>query len=348
MFEPAAVAAWLLSRAARDPHVQDGIPRVSVILPVLNGEAHLAESLGSILAQEMTDLEVIAIDDGSTDTTPAILEEHARRDPRIRIHRQANAGLVAARNRGLALARARWVALQDHDDVSLPARLSRQLAFFDEHPEVRVLGTYGWRIGARGRRVGVFDMGPRDAAHFAKLRAANEPIYLISSSVVVDRDLAISVGGFRDIPAAEDVDLWTRIADEHLVLALPERLVLYRVLASSISMKRFFIQVELVEAIFRNTARRRAGRPELPAAAIHQELASEPTGRRAIRTLEWRSRYCYRRGGALIADGRPAGAAWLAAAFATAPWVPVGRLRRQVLPLLLRPRPRRQPYHPGT
>jgi glycosyltransferase involved in cell wall biosynthesis len=325
----------------RGTHVQYRIPRVSVVLPVFNGEAYLAESLGSILAQEMPDLEVIAIDDGSTDATGAILEEHALRDPRVHVHHQTNMGLVAARNRGLALSRARWVALQDHDDASLPMRLSRQLAFLDDHPEVRVLGTYGWRIGARGRRVGVFDMGPRDAAHFAKLRAANEPIYLISSSVVVDRDLAISVGGFRNIPAAEDVDLWTRIADEHLVLALPERLVLYRVLASSISTRRFFTQVASVEAIIRNTARRRAGSPELSMAAIYRELGSEPARRRAIRTLEWRARYFYRRGGALLADGRPDGAAWLAAAFATAPWVPLGRFRRQVVPLLLEARRRR-------
>lgn len=61
----------------------DDNPRVSVILPVFNGEEHLAESLGSILAQEMTQLEVVAIDDGSTDSTPAILEAHAHRDPRV-------------------------------------------------------------------------------------------------------------------------------------------------------------------------------------------------------------------------------------------------------------------------
>jgi len=319
--------------------MQDGIPRVSVILPVFNGEAHLAESLGSILAQEMTDLEIIVIDDGSTDATPAILEAHARRDPRVRVHRQENQGAAAARNRGLALARARWVALQDHDDVSLPERLTRQLAFLEEHPEVRVLGAYGWRIGARGRRVGAFDMGPRDAAHFAKLRAANEPIYLIASSVVLDRTLAVSLGGFRGLPGVEELDLWTRISDEHLVLALPERLVLYRVLASSISTKRFFSQVEAVEVVIRNTARRRAGLPELSAAAIHRELASEPTAsRRTVRTLEWRARYFYRRAGGLLADGRPTGAAWLAAAFVTAPWVPLGRLRRQVLPLIRRRR----------
>jgi glycosyltransferase involved in cell wall biosynthesis len=316
--------------------MQDSIPRVSVILPVFNGEAHLAESLGSILAQEMTDLEVIAIDDGSTDATPAILEEHARRDPRVRVHRQENQGAAAARNCGLALARARWVALQDHDDVSLPERLTRQLAFLEMHPEVRVLGTYGWRIGARGRRVGVFDMGPRDAAHFAKLRAANEPIYLIASSVVLDRTLAISMGGFRSVSAAEDLDLWTRISDEHVVLALPERLVLYRVLSSSISTKHFFSQVEAVEVVIRNTARRRARLPELSAAAIRTELASEPAGKRVVRTLEWRARYFYRRAGGLLADRRPSGAAWLLASFATAPWVPLGRLRRQVLPLISR------------
>lgn len=234
------------------------------------------------------------------------------------------------------------MALQDHDDVSLPRRLARQLAFLEDHPEVRVLGTYGWRIGGRGRRVGVFDIGPRDAAQLAGLCAANEPVYLISSSVILDRELAISVGGFRDVPAAEDVDLWTRIADEHLVLALPERLVLYRVLTSSISMRHFYTQVESIEAIIRNTARRREGLPELSMAAVRRQLESDPTHACAIRALEWRSRYCYRRGGALLADGRLAGVGWLAASFALAPWVPLGRVRRQTLPMLMGPERRQR------
>jgi glycosyltransferase involved in cell wall biosynthesis len=317
--------------------MQDGLPRVSVLLPVFNGEEHVAESLRSILAQEMADLEVIAIDDGSTDATAAILEEHARRDSRVRVVHQKNAGLVAARNRGLSLARARWVALQDHDDVSLPARLARQLAFLDEHADVRALGTYGWRIGAQGRRAGVFEVGPRDPTHFERLRAAGEPIFLLASSVIFDRQLALSIGGFRDL-VADDLDLWTRISDEHLILTLPERLVSYRVLASSISTTRFFAQAESIEVVARNTILRRVGRPELSVAAVRRELAAEPAGSRAKRTLEWRARYFYRRAGGLLADRQPAGAAWLLASFITAPWIPVGRLRRQVLPLLVRER----------
>jgi glycosyltransferase involved in cell wall biosynthesis len=284
----------------------------------------------------MADLEVIAIDDGSTDAGPEILEERARRDSRIRVLRLEHTGLAAIRNRGLALARAPWIALQDHDDISLPGRLARQLAFLDEHPDVRALGTYGWRIGSTGRRVGVFDVGPRDPEHFARLRAADEPIYLLASSAIFDRELALALGGFRPLPAAEDLDLWTRISDDHLVLVLPERLVSYRVLPSSVSTRRFFSQTESIEAITRNAVLRRAGRPELSIEAVRRGLAAEPAGRRAKRALDWRSRYFYRRAGGLLADRRPTGVAWLFASFVTAPWVPVGRLRRQVWPLFIR------------
>jgi glycosyltransferase involved in cell wall biosynthesis len=316
--------------------MNDHAPRVSVILPVHNGVEFLAGSLDSILDQEMADLEVIAIDDGSTDGSAAILDGYARRDSRVRVVTQPNAGVVAARNVGLQLARAPWAALQDHDDISLPGRLGRQLAFLEAHPEVRVLGTHGWRIGERGRRVGVFDVGPRSQEHFARLRAADEPIYLLASSVVFDRDVAQSLGGFREAPVAEDLDLWTRFSDDHLVLALPERLVQYRVHASSYSAQAFFAQMVATEMVIRNTTRRRAGESELSLTQVRHELMREPARRRSQRILEWRSKYLYRQAGALLANGRPGGMLWLGASFLVAPWVPVGRLRRQVLPLFRR------------
>jgi glycosyltransferase involved in cell wall biosynthesis len=107
-------------------------PRVSVLLPVRDEEPYLAECLDSLSAQTLADLEVIVVDDGSTDASAAIAEEHARRDSRFRVIRQAPAGMVAASERARAEVRAPLVARMDADDVALPERFELQAAAIEE------------------------------------------------------------------------------------------------------------------------------------------------------------------------------------------------------------------------
>jgi glycosyltransferase involved in cell wall biosynthesis len=107
-------------------------PRVSVLLPVRDEEPFLAECLESLSAQTLADFEVIAVDDGSIDATPAILEKHARGDSRFRVLRQEQTGMVAASERARAEARAPLVARMDADDVALPERLELQVAAIEE------------------------------------------------------------------------------------------------------------------------------------------------------------------------------------------------------------------------
>lgn len=117
-------------------------PRVSVVLPCYNGAAHVREAVQSILDQSFTDFELIVIDDGSTDASGTILAEMAQSDARIRILTQPNGGIVAALNNGIALARGAYIARMDADDISLPGRLSFQVAYLDDHPEVVLVGGY--------------------------------------------------------------------------------------------------------------------------------------------------------------------------------------------------------------
>ena len=105
------------------------LPHVSILMPVRNEERFLAAALRSVAAQTLTDWELVAVDDSSTDATPAILAEAARRDPRIRVLRPAERGLVPALNAGLAACRAPLVARMDGDDVSHPRRLASQAEF---------------------------------------------------------------------------------------------------------------------------------------------------------------------------------------------------------------------------
>src|SRR5437016_5309467 len=107
-------------------------PLISVVLSVRNGARDLLRAIDCILAQTFADFEFIAINNGSTDETPAILD--AVTDPRMRVIHQHDMGLAAALNRGVALARGRYVARQDHDDWSAPTRFEKQVAFMEANP----------------------------------------------------------------------------------------------------------------------------------------------------------------------------------------------------------------------
>src|SRR5437867_4347597 len=115
-------------------------PSISVVLPVYNCPHYVGEAIDSILAQSYADFELIVINDGSTDETPRVLERV--RDSRVRLYAQENRGLAATLNRGIELARGRYIARQDQDDASLPERLEKQVAFLDAHPNCALVGTW--------------------------------------------------------------------------------------------------------------------------------------------------------------------------------------------------------------
>lgn len=108
------------------------MPQVSVVIPVYNIEAHLRQCLDSVAGQTLSDLEVICVDDGSTDASPAILEEYAQKDPRFQVIRQANAGPGAARNRGMERSSGRYLIFLDSDDWFEPDFLERMTARAEE------------------------------------------------------------------------------------------------------------------------------------------------------------------------------------------------------------------------
>ncbi len=127
---------------------------VSVVMPIYNGQDYLREAIGSVLAQTHHDFELVTINDGSTDDSPAILAEFAAADRRIRVVSQPNGGGARARNRALQEARADWIINLDHDDIMLPNRIERQLAFIAAHPDVKVFSCRAWYISAEGRIFG--------------------------------------------------------------------------------------------------------------------------------------------------------------------------------------------------
>ena len=129
-----------------------------------NAGRYVAEAVESILAQTYTDFEFLIIDDGSTDRTLKVLKQYAARDPRIHLVSRPNRGLVATLNEGLALARAEFIARMDADDIALPHRFERQIAYMREHPDIICVGSAVMTMDQAGRDLieSGFPAGPRN------------------------------------------------------------------------------------------------------------------------------------------------------------------------------------------
>jgi len=209
-------------------------PAVSVLMAVRNGAPWVREAVESVLAQTAGDLELIVIDDGSTDATLALLE--AVRDPRLRVERREVQGLTRALNRGLGLARAPLVARLDADDLALPERLARQRDFLDAHPGVGLLGTAAREVDALGREVRVVRPPQHDAALRRALIRENP---FVHSSVMLRRALCEQAGGYDEArPVAQDYDLWMRMSRATRLANLDDVLVVRRLLPGRISVER--------------------------------------------------------------------------------------------------------------
>jgi glycosyltransferase involved in cell wall biosynthesis len=224
-------------------------------MPLYNGERFLAEAIDSILGQTFTDFEFVIIDDGSTDTSPAILADYASRDPRIRVVTQAKAGIVAALNRGLAECRTALVARMDADDISLPTRLERQVSFLAAHPRVAVVGT-AFRLISEDGRPGTIVAHPVNAATIRK--GLSHATMLGHPTVMMRRDAVVNGGGYREaLRHAEDYDLWTRLSDGHELTNLSECLLSYRTHRGQVSWSQAEAQAMATLAVRALSAQRR-------------------------------------------------------------------------------------------
>ncbi|MGY1659594.1 glycosyltransferase [Geodermatophilus sp. SYSU D00705] len=207
-------------------------PRVSVVIPAWEAETTLPDTLASLAAQTEESWEAVVVDDGSTDGTVAVAESVAQEDPRVRLVRAQHGGVSAARNRGIAEARAEWLLFLDADDVLEPEALTGLLAATS--PEVDlVMGGYV-RVDPGGRRAdGVLPRGSED--WFAVL-ANRCPVAI--HACLARKEAVVHVGGFdTGLVLCEDWDLWQRVVRRGRGVALvPEVLAVYRVRENGASM----------------------------------------------------------------------------------------------------------------
>jgi glycosyltransferase involved in cell wall biosynthesis len=216
-------------------------PTISVLMSVKDGLPHLQQAVTSILAQTSTDFEFVIVDNASTDGSREYLEQLAKQEARIVLLRnERDLGHSGGLNRGLAACRGEWVARMDADDVAMPDRLARQLAFVQQNPDVWATSCIAWYIDEGGRRFGhtVCDIATRE--NFRYFREQNLPIGILHPGAFLRRQLLAALGGYRgEFDPANDTDLWGRISDDHLILVQPEHLMEYRVHDSSISGARY-------------------------------------------------------------------------------------------------------------
>ncbi len=191
-------------------------PAISVVTPLYNKELSISRSLESVLAQTLTNFEVVVVDDGSTDSSAARVRAFA--DPRVRLVEQPNRGAAAARNRGLQEARAPYIAFLDADDAWMPEFLATILALVKRYPQAGAYAT-GYYIKNQGQAlrparfegVPVAPEGGVIPCYFRVVARGANPVW--SSAVCVPRRTFEQVGGFPDgVRLYEDLHLWARIA----------------------------------------------------------------------------------------------------------------------------------------
>ena len=206
------------------------MPSVSVVVPAYNAERYLEECLTSILAQSFPDLEVILVDDGSTDRTPEIAQTFV---PRIRYHRQENQGVAGARNTGIRLAEGEYVSLVDADDALCPRATETQVELFTRYPQAGMVHGGAHLIDELGRSLGRRGSPVGEAVSYAPSRQAVRHLLkrntVVCSSVMVRKSCFEEPGGFRqEFVPGEDWEMWLRIAAHHDVIYIGRPLARYR------------------------------------------------------------------------------------------------------------------------
>jgi glycosyltransferase involved in cell wall biosynthesis len=237
-------------------------PALTVLLAVYNGEKYLRESLESVLNQTFTDFEFLIIDDGSKDRTLTILKEFEAKDARIRLVSRPNKGLTNTLNEGLCLARSEFLARMDADDLCLPTRFEKQVAYLRENPQCVLVGSAVELIDPAGlpirRMCNETTHEQIDSAHL------NRGWPVVHPAVMMRLSALKQVGGYRDMyNTLEDLDLFLRLAEVGKLANLPDVLLRYRQHFASVTHSKESQQMKIREAIYAE-ARARRGLPPQP------------------------------------------------------------------------------------
>jgi glycosyltransferase involved in cell wall biosynthesis len=246
----------------------DSIPKVSVVMPVYNGDKYLSEAVDSILNQTFSDLEFIIICDEPTEKTRLILDKYQQNDNRVKINYQERQGLVNSRNRGISLARGEYIAIMDADDISLPNRLKKQVEFMDNNKDIGISGTWVKLIGKSPKFILKHPCNHEDII-------SNMLFYctIAQPSVLIRRNIFCKNGLFyrREETHAEDYGLWVRAASVLKLANIPQVHLYYRIHNSTTNTN---IQKGVSSNIRLSQIKKLGINPTTSEIEIHEELSN--------------------------------------------------------------------------
>lgn len=199
---------------------------VSVVIPCYNAEKYIEESVYSIINQTYNNLEIICVDDCSTDNTLKILKQLALKDRRVIVlQNPENLKISKTLNRGIEYSTGEYIARMDADDIALPVRIEKQIEFLEANPEVGLCGTCCEKIDATGKHVGYM----RYPLKHEELKSALLfTSVFIHPTVVFRKKIFNELGGYRDLMPVEDFEYWIRIIQHFQVANLMDVLLKYR------------------------------------------------------------------------------------------------------------------------
>lgn len=206
------------------------MPQVSVILPVYNTEKYIAEAVRSILNQTFSDFELLVINDASTDKTLDVLSQFV--DPRIKIiSNDVNLKVVKTLNKGLRLAKGRFIARMDADDIAHPKRFEKQLLYFKQHPEIDIINTWVQTFGSENNVLRAATNHELIKARLLFLNPITHPAVMFRRDAFTKNNLCYN----EEFVNAEDYGLWVAAIDKIKFAAIPELLFKYRVHDNNVS-----------------------------------------------------------------------------------------------------------------
>ncbi|MCQ8847217.1 glycosyltransferase [Alteromonas stellipolaris] len=227
-------------------------PLISVVMPVYNAQNYILDALKSICDQTYQNLEIIVIDDGSTDSSKELIQSIADIDNRLKLISRENKGLISSLNEGIEVSKGQYIARMDADDLSHPERLSRQIDYLEKHPEVGVIFSGIEYIDEYGKII---------RKKISSKTRAIEPVELLFGCPVchptamfnMNKVTKIEIRYDHNFKNAEDFELWTRIISAHSISIMNEVLFQYRIHSGSITSQNSDSQRKMaVNAIVKN------------------------------------------------------------------------------------------------